>query len=124
MPTQPNSLPTAEARGEVAATKMPRPPSERREGEAAPSQPRDSRPPGHGQRVAELVSDLSHGPVIMLAVKSAVGNTYIDGSRPDSDVGAGIEIGRSDGYAIEVTTPEEADALIDAIRVVRREVWG
>lgn len=71
-----------------------------------------------------LITDHSHGPVIMLAVESAVGWTYVDGSRPDSEAGAGIEVSRTDGHDVELTTPEEADALIEAIRVVRREVWG
>lgn len=72
---------------------------------------------------AHLIRDLSHGPTIMLAVDSPAGFgwTYVDGATGED---ASIEITRSDHLGVEVTSPEEADALIEAIRTARRRVWG
>lgn len=78
----------------------------------------DSTSPG------SLIEDLSHGPTIMLAVRGANGYTYVDASRADTDRGAGIEIVRGDGHDVELITAAEADALIEALQVARREVWG
>jgi hypothetical protein len=72
-----------------------------------------------------ILEDMSHGPVIMLAIdRPGAGYTYVDASRPDSDAGAGVEVSTSDGGLVELGTPEEVDALVEALQIARREVWG
>jgi hypothetical protein len=72
---------------------------------------------------SDLVEDLSHGPVIMLAISNLVGFTYVDGARA-GDNGPAVEITRADGHDVELTTAAEVDALVDCLQVARKEIWG
>lgn len=70
-----------------------------------------------------LLEDMSHGPALMFAIDAAVGYTYVDASRDAPTALAGVEISRADGNVVELTTPAEVDALIEALQIVRRELW-
>ena len=110
-PEQDTELPIAEARGEDWGQEMPHPPSERCEGEAAPSQPQDDRPLGHGHSAPEQVE---RGPrldrISYLAGYIAACGDCKSAVAPDNNLAVGLFAER-----FWKATGADRDAVLDAV---------